>query len=162
MITMLEDLKHRVKLMEKREKKILELLSQNDEEENDDDLKAFSTEDLLNIENRLIEDRSFFNRLKKHLRVIGLTCKDSRQHVNSALDALMSTDVQVKVNVVYGNNVQNKQYVDHLSLKYHLPNLLALILNVISTSWNTAEKDLRKYMSDWLKNALKRSKKIDY
>jgi hypothetical protein len=135
----------------------LELLSQNDAEQ-EEICKAESTNDLLQIENKLLEDRAYVRHLKKHFTVIGLTCKDARQHVNCALDSVMNSDVQLQVNVLYGNNVHSKQYVDHLSLKHDLPNLFAVMLQVISKSWTAAEKVVRTYMSDWLKNAPKRAK----
>jgi hypothetical protein len=97
--------------------------------------------------------------LKKHLRVIGLTCTDARQQVNSTLNSLMSAHVQTKVNVVYENSV-DKSYSEHLSCKQDLPKFLAILLHVVSKAWNAPEKDLRKFMSDWQKHAGTRIKKI--
>ena len=161
MLTSIEDMTQRVKALEKSNRKIIELLMAREDDENSEEFQATSTDDLLIIESKLSDDQSYVSKLKKHLRAVGLTCKDVRQHINNALDSLMTTEVQIKVNVVYGNDVHNKDYNDHLSFKYHLPHMLATLLLVISTVWTISEKEIRKYMSDWLKNASKRAKRAN-
>ena len=103
-------------------------------EKNGENFNAMFTDNLLVTESKLADDQAYVTTLKKHLRAVGLTRTKARQHINNVLDALMNKEVQTNVNVIYGNKVYNKDYTDHLSLKYHLSYLLAVLLQVISTT----------------------------
>ena len=64
----------------------------------------------------------------KYYAAEGLTSKDYREHCRALVNKVMTTDVQVKVNVSAGNKVPRKNYKDHISYRGALPNLFFVIV----------------------------------
>jgi hypothetical protein len=156
---MLGDIRERVKVLEKQQSKIIVLLKANTDDEEEAFAKAETINQLLEMEIEVNSNAAYKKQLTKLLVVVGLTCTTARQHINMALDAIMSVQVQTKVNVCYGNDVQSKGYYDHVAFKKQLPTMFAIILAVVSKTWTFAEKILQTFMSEWLKNAPKRAER---
>lgn len=94
-------------------------------------------------------DKALRAKVIKTLHVIDLACRDCRQHVNAAIDSLMSTRIQVFVNLSKGA----KQNVELISLIKDLKNIYTVLVSVIGKQWGESERSLKRYISDWLKNA---------
>ena len=90
------------------------------------------------------------------LTITGLSAEDMKKHMRSALKVLMTTKVEVKVNLSKGNNVHGKKYKYHVSLKKNLPNIFNILLAVLTKRWDVDEKMICHCLSEWLKQAPKR------
>ena len=114
-----------------------------------------SINELVKFENRL-EDNVIKEKLKRKFDAIGTVCKDAKAHCYAILDSIMTEEVQSKINLMYGNHVPNKHYTDHLSLTHDLPLILSTILMSL-VSWKVPEKQLKTYLSERLKQGMKRA-----
>jgi hypothetical protein len=126
-------------------------------------MKASNLEQLHDMEGRL-KDRNYKKQVQRLIEVICIPCNKMTESVSAALDSVMTTEVQMKVNVVYGNNVPTKHYTDHISLQHHLPTLFGILLAAISKQWQVSEKEVRHAMSERLKHAstrFQREKALD-
>ncbi|XP_047131956.1 uncharacterized protein LOC124811005 isoform X2 [Hydra vulgaris] len=156
----LSDLKEKMQLIEKQQSKILSFLSKSDNEDVDDFEQTTTTEELLALEKKIVDNKKIKLMLQRKVEVIGLTCKSMSEHVRCSLNAIMSCKLQININVMYGNNVPLKSYTDHLSLAHHLPTLYSLLLRSISNAWNSSEKETKRVISEWLKQAGKRFNRL--
>ncbi|XP_065642235.1 uncharacterized protein LOC124813680 [Hydra vulgaris] len=159
----LNDHKERLKNIEKSQKRILEFISNKDNEDgNNEIIKAETIDQLKEINSKLIIDALYKSKMKKVLEVVGLTCSNARQHINGAINTVMSVNIQTKVNVLYGNHIPNKEYCDRVSLRRELPNIFQILVDVVSKTWSVSVKELQKFMSEWLKNVPKKASKESF
>ena len=106
----------------------MECISHNDENNESELVAAASINELFDLEAQITNDQAFKSVAKKAIHVAGLTCRDACQHINTSIELFISTKVQVKVNVLHENNVHNKDCRDYISMRIHLPNIMALML----------------------------------
>jgi hypothetical protein len=91
-------------------------------------VKADSVDDIKDFNARLGESEK---KVRNYFETLALSCVDAKGHVRKILDLAMSLNVQVKTNLIYGNNVPNKHYNDHISLQRDLYNLFICILSSV-------------------------------
>nr|XP_047139836.1 uncharacterized protein LOC124815303 isoform X1 [Hydra vulgaris] len=156
----LSDLKEKMQLIEKQQSKILSFLSKSDNEDVDDFEQTTTTEELLALKKKIVDNKKIKLMLQRKVEVIGLTCKSMSEHVRCSLNAIMPCKLQININVMYGNNVPLKSYTDHLTLAHHLPTFYSLLLRSISNVWNSSEKETKRVISEWLKQAGKRFNRL--
>jgi hypothetical protein len=119
--------------------------------------QAKTKEDLLIMEENVSTSEVEKRKLQSAFDGLGLSADDVRDHVYAILDFIMNLEVQVLVNMIYGNNVPNKQYTDRISMTDKLPTVLSCILVSVGTKWQqTSEKKVKSILSDRLRQAKKR------
>ncbi|XP_047143902.1 uncharacterized protein LOC124817635 isoform X2 [Hydra vulgaris] len=126
----LSDLKEKMQLIEKQQSKILSFLSKSDNEDVDDFEQTTTTEELLALKKKIVDNKKIKLMLQRKVEVIGLTCKSMSEHVRCSLNSIMSCKLQININVMYGNNVPLKSYTDHLFSDHHLPTFIITQINI--------------------------------
>lgn len=122
----------------------------------ENNFQAKTVSELKELERRLKSNKDMRKDLRKKLTITGLSAEDMKKHMRSALKVLMTTKVEVKVNLSKGNNVHGKKYKYHVSLKKNLPNIFNILLAVLTKRWDVDEKMICHCLSEWLKQAPKR------
>ena len=75
----------------------------------ENNFQAKTVSELKELERRLKSNKDMRKDLRKKLTITGLSAEDMKKHMRSALKVLMTTQVEVKVNLSKGNNVHGKK-----------------------------------------------------
>lgn len=160
---LLTDLRSEVKQLHKNMQLVQTnvLMNSNGEQVNDTPIEQAETiEDLEDVESRL-RNVEFSRIFRKWLEAMALSCCSSKEHVRCIINTLISKQLQVFVNVVYGNNVPNKHYSNHLSMTRDLPLLLALIISAVMKKYpRMSDRNVKTEISEYLKQATKRLARV--
>nr|XP_047129920.1 uncharacterized protein LOC105850009 [Hydra vulgaris]XP_047129921.1 uncharacterized protein LOC105850009 [Hydra vulgaris] len=84
----LSDLEEKMQLIEKQQSKILLFLSKSDNEHVDDFEQTTTTEELLSLEKKIVDNKKIKLTLQRKVEVIGLTCKSMSEHVRCSLNVM--------------------------------------------------------------------------
>ncbi|XP_065667186.1 uncharacterized protein LOC136087651 [Hydra vulgaris] len=146
---------HRLVLLEKKFGRLAEVLTKNaDNDDNSLFNRISHSKDLVPFEAKLKAELQ--RKLKLSFDALALSADNEKEHIASIFDMLMTNEVQVKVNLMYRNNVPGKNYTDHVALT-ELETLLMCMLKFLTQKWKScSETYLKTKMSERLKQSRKR------
>lgn len=154
----------RLEIIERKLTKLSEAVVKGSEE--DMFVRAKTTDELKELEAQLVQElyednedaRPIRQKLTRAFNALALSAENVREHSYAILDYLMTEEVQVLINMYYGNNVPGMNYTNRIAFIHELPNLLSLILITLSSKWpSISDKRLKSILSERLRQATKRA-----